>query len=145
MDAGLLIVLLGTMTVTAYRPVPAQTDLSPTFTSIGDRTTRYGIAVSQDLLETGEIKYGDVLKVDGLGLRIVNDTMARRHTRSVDLLVLTREEEKRVGIRRCKIWRIRDHGYDQREETSKRNSSVQETKRARAVTRGNAAHYEGPK
>ena len=128
MDAGLLIVLLGTMTVTAYRPVPSQTDSTPTYTSINDRTTKFGIAVSQDLLESGEIQYGDVLKVDGLGLRIVNDTMARRHTRSVDLLVLTREEEKRVGIRRCKIWRIRN-GDGERKEAGKRHSRIQTAKR----------------
>lgn len=108
MDASLLIVFLGTMTVTSYRPIPAQTDATPTITSIGDRTTRFGAAVSQDLLETGEIRYGDIIKIEGLGLRVVNDCMNKRHRRSIDLLVLTHADEKRIGVRHSRIWRLRD-------------------------------------
>lgn len=109
MDTAILIVFLGVMPTTSYRPIPSQTDDSPTWTSNGDRTTKYGVAVSQDLLESGEIRYGDVLKIEGIeGLRVVNDCMARRHRRSVDILVLTHAEEKRIGTRRCKVWRIRN-------------------------------------
>lgn len=128
MDAGVLIVLLGTMSITSYRPVPAQTDHTPTITSIGDRTTKYGVAVSQDLLESGEVRYGDVLRVEGLGLRVVNDCMARRHKRSVDLLVLTHAEEKRIGVRRGRIWRIRD-GDDKWQKVAKGIGRVQKAKR----------------
>lgn len=133
MIEGILVVLLSSapFTVTAYRPIPSQTDASPTWTSEGDRTTKHGVAVSQDLLGSGEIRYGDVLKIEGLeGLRVVNDCMNVRHTRSVDLLVFTHAEEKRIGVRRCKIWRIRN-GDDKREKTSAVHRVVQ--KRARTV------------
>jgi hypothetical protein len=108
MDLNLLVVLIGTMTVTSYRPVQSQTDNTPTITSIGDLTTKFGVAVSQDLLASGEVQYGDVLHIDGLGLRVVNDCMNKRHKRSADLLVLTHKEEKRIGTRHLKVWRIRE-------------------------------------
>lgn len=97
-------VLLGLLTVTSYRPVPEQTDSSPTWTSIGDRTTKYGCAVSQDLLASGKVKYGDVLWISGYGYRVVNDTMNSRHKRHVDLLVFTHEEETRIGVQAREIY-----------------------------------------
>lgn len=123
MDAALFAVFLGTMTITSYQPIQAQTDNTPTWTSIGDRTTKYGVAVSQDLLASGEVQYGDVLKIEDLGLRVVNDCMARRHTRSVDLLVLTHAEEKRIGVRRGRIWRIR-YGDGKQQEHKTRDRSI---------------------
>lgn len=132
MDALFLTVLLGTMTITSYQPIPAQTDESPTWTSNGDRTTKYGIAVSRDLLESGEVRYGDVLLVEGLGLRVVNDCMAKRHRQSVDLLVFTHAEERRIGVRRGRIWRIRD-GNDKRKADQARHRGIQKAK------------WEGPK
>lgn len=97
-------VLLGILTVTSYRPIPAQTDASPTWTSIGDRTTKFGCAVSQDLLKSGVVHYGDVLLIEGYGYRIVNDTMNPRHTNHVDMLVFTRDEERAIGTRHLKIY-----------------------------------------
>lgn len=100
----LLVPLL--VTLTAYQPIAAQTDDSPTWTSEGDRTTKHGCAVSQDLLKNGRVKYGDVLYVPGFGYRVVNDTMNKRHTNSVDLLVFTHAEEKHVGIRHLTIYKL---------------------------------------
>lgn len=128
-DAAVFIVLLGTMTTTAYRPVASQTDSSPTWTSVGDRTTKYGVAVSQDLLESGEIHYGDTLKIEGLnGLRVVNDCMNVRHKRRVDVLVFTHAEEKRIGVKVRQIWRIRD-GNGKREADKTRHRRIQKTAR----------------
>lgn len=98
--------LLGVLTVTSYRPIPAQTDDSPTWTSIGDRTTRFGCAVSQDLLKSGRVHYGDIIFIQGFGYRVVNDTMNIRHKNHVDLLVLTRDEEKAVGIRHINVYKV---------------------------------------
>ena len=103
-------VLLGFLTVTSYRPLANQTDSSPTWTSIGDRTTKFGVAVSQDMLKDGRVKYGDVLLVEGYGYRVVNDCMAVRHKNRIDLLVFTHAEEKRVGTRQLKVWRIKNEG-----------------------------------
>ena len=40
----LLAIFVATVTITSYQPVVSQTDSSPTWTSIGDRTTKYGVA-----------------------------------------------------------------------------------------------------
>lgn len=104
-------ILIGVLTVTSYRPVPEQTKPECTGrdhcrTSVGDGVTRYGIAVSQDLLRSGRVHYGDVLWIDGYGWRVVNDCMAARHHDAVDLMVFTRAEEKAVGVRRLRVWGV---------------------------------------
>lgn len=92
------------VTLTAYQPIASQTDSSPSWTSIGDRTSKYGCAVSQDLLLTKRVRYGDVLYVPGFGYRVVNDTMNKRHRNRVDLLVFTHAEEKKVGERHLTVY-----------------------------------------
>ncbi len=92
------------VTLTAYQPIASQTDSSPTWTSEGDRTSKHGCAVSQDLLRSGRVKYGDVLFVPGYGYRVVNDTMNVRHHNRVDLLVFTRKEEQAVGEKRTTVY-----------------------------------------
>lgn len=104
------LVLLGILQVTAYQPIPAQTrpECVSRFnctTSEGDGITIYGCAVSQDLLASGKVKYGDILYIPKFGYRVVNDTMNARITNAVDLLVLTHEAEKRVGVRHIKVYR----------------------------------------
>lgn len=102
-------ILLGVLTVTSYQPIPAQTDASPTWTSIGDRTTKFGVAVSQDMLKDGRIQYGDVLYIPGVlhPYRVVNDCMNARLRNSIDLLVFTHAEERRVGTRHLKVYLIK--------------------------------------
>jgi 3D (Asp-Asp-Asp) domain-containing protein len=112
MDPNLLIVLLGTMTITSYQPIPAQTKAEcvnryQCTTSIDDGITQYGAAISQDMLKSGQVRYGDVLSIEGLGLRVVNDTMNKRHKKHVDLLVFSYAEEHKVGIQHRRVWVIR--------------------------------------
>lgn len=128
MSASLLIVAIGTVTVTAYQPIPAQTkpechDRYHCTTSIDDGITMYGVAVSQDLLKSGIIRYGDMLDVPGFGLRTVNDAMGLtkcvRHngighctkrvpqTRAIDLMVFSYEDEHNVGVRHIPVTRYR--------------------------------------
>lgn len=95
------------VTLTSYQPIPEQTDGSPTWTSIGDRTSKFGCAVSQDLLRSGRVSYGDVLLIDGFGYRIVNDTMNARIRNGVDLLVFTHAEEKKIGVRHVTVHVLR--------------------------------------
>lgn len=106
----LTFVVLSTVTLTSYRSVPNQTDSSPFITSIGHHVHAYGAAVSQDLLASGEICYGDVVLIPGHGLRVINDTMNKRHKRWIDLWVATYAEEKSVGMRRIAptVWRSPD-------------------------------------
>lgn len=128
MDPTLLVVALSTLTVTSYQPIPSQTKVTcvnrhSCETSIGDGITMYGVAVSQDLLKSGVVKYGDVLNIPGFGLRVVNDAMGltkcgRRNDeghctkrvpqlRAIDLMVFSYEDEREVGIRHLPVTRLR--------------------------------------
>jgi 3D (Asp-Asp-Asp) domain-containing protein len=102
-------VFIGTMTVTSYRSVEAQTDSTPFITSTGEHVHSNGIALSRDLLKRwgGPVAYGDIVYVEGYGLKVVNDTMHHRHKNRVDLWVKTYEEEKNVGVRKGKLWLIK--------------------------------------
>jgi 3D (Asp-Asp-Asp) domain-containing protein len=99
--------VLGQLMVTAYRSVPEQTDDSPFITSIGHPTHPFGCAVSQDLLASGQIKYGDTVCVEGLKCCIANDTMNARHTNWVDIWVATYAEEKALKPARRRVVRVR--------------------------------------
>lgn len=103
----MIVTLVGNLTVTSYRSVPEQTDDSPFITSIGERVHSSGVAVSQDLLKNGVVKYGDVLYVEGYGFKVVNDTMNPRHKNHVDLWVDSYKKEKAVGVRKLNIYRVR--------------------------------------
>jgi 3D (Asp-Asp-Asp) domain-containing protein len=99
--------VLGMLQVTAYRSVPQQTDSSPYYTSIGHRTHAYGIAVSQDLLKSGKVKYGDYLCVEKQGCYVVNDCMNARHTNAIDIWVPTYAAEKAIPPQRRQVVRVR--------------------------------------
>lgn len=103
------LLLLGTMTVTSYRAVPEQTKPECTGrhhceTSIGENVSELGVAVSQDLLRSGKVHYRDVVFVDGVGYRIVNDTTNGRLRNTVDVFVYDKNEEKAFGVRHLKVW-----------------------------------------
>jgi hypothetical protein len=117
--ANIVVTDLGVMVITSYQPIPAQTkpeckDRYHCTTSIDDGITQYGTAVSQDLLRSGQIHYGDVLKIEGFStLRVVNDTMNKRHKRHVDLMVFSYAEEHRVGTQHRRVWVIHSKGETQ--------------------------------
>jgi 3D (Asp-Asp-Asp) domain-containing protein len=99
------------VTLTSYQPVPEQTkpdcrNRHDCQTSIGDGITMYGCAISQDLLRSGRVHYGDIIMVPGYGFRVVNDTMNIRNKNAVDLLVFTKEEEKKVGVRHLTVYKL---------------------------------------
>ena len=108
--AGLL---LGQLQVTSYRSVPNQTDDSPYHTSIGQRVHPHGVAVSRDLLKRwgGPLDYGDFIYIEGYGIKVVNDCMAARHKRSIDMWVETYSEEKAIGVRKLKIYKLQKELY----------------------------------
>src|SRR5258706_4991105 len=93
------LVLLGVLQATSYRPIPAQTKPECTSrshcrTSIDENVSELGVAISQDLLASGKVHYRDVLYIDGVGYRIVNDCLNARIHNAVDVLAYTRAEEK---------------------------------------------------
>lgn len=119
-------VLLSTITLTGYQPLRSQTDDSPHFTSIGSRVNDNGIAVSRDLLcpmalsknlfikrhkssvcKIKRIHYGDLIYIDEIGFKIVNDCMNARHKKRMDVFVWTLKDERAIGTRRnVKAWRV---------------------------------------
>jgi 3D (Asp-Asp-Asp) domain-containing protein len=114
MKGGSMIVkaiLLGTLIITSYRATPEQTKPGckgryHCETSIGENVNELGIAVSQDYLRSGRIHYGDVVYVSGIGYRIVFDAMSSRWNERMDIFVYTRAEEKKIGVRRAKVYLI---------------------------------------
>lgn len=106
-------VLLGHLTLTSYRSVPSQTKgVGHTveecmYTSIGERVNVHGCAISQDLLASGTIKYGDLIYIEGIGFKFVNDTMNKRLVKAVDVWVQTKEEEHSIKVRQVKVWLIK--------------------------------------
>lgn len=106
-EIALVLVFIGNVTLTSYRSEKAQTDSSPYSTSIGERVTIRGCAVSQDLLQSGKIKYGDLLYIEGFGYRFCNDTMNVRMKNSVDLWVQNLAQEKQIGVRHVRIWVVK--------------------------------------
>lgn len=110
MNLILISIFVGSLQVTSYRSVPEQTDSSPFITSTGERVCKDGVAVSQDLLKSKKIKYGDWLYIDGVGLKRVNDTMHSRHKNHIDVWVPSLETEKRFHAKfkgkSVKVWVI---------------------------------------
>ncbi len=106
-------IFVGTMTVTSYRSIPTQTDDSPFYTSIGEHVNVHGVAVSRDLLDRwgGPIHYGDVIFIEDVGYKVVNDTMHERWTNRVDVWVETLDKEHRFYSKfknkQLKVWIVK--------------------------------------
>lgn len=133
----ILCLLVGPLTATSYQSVKGQTDDTPNHTSIGERTRKGGVAVSQDLLcgvnkkcrrniksfcNPEKIHYGDYLYAAGLGILQVNDCMGLTKldkmtgkripiTKAIDVWVESYEEEKKFsrthGIKKWPVYRIK--------------------------------------
>lgn len=108
MTLVMVTVLVGSLTLSSYRSVPAQTDSSPFITSTGEHVTPGGVAVSRDLLKRwgGPLDYGDHVYIEGVGIKRINDCMAARHRNSVDVWVATFADEKAFGVRSGRVWLI---------------------------------------
>ncbi len=109
----LIATFVGTLQITSYRSVPAQTDDSPNYTSIGEHCNVNGVALSRDLLKRwgGQVAYGDMLYIDGIGWRKVNDCMAQRHKKHVDIWVQSYDDEKAFDLKwhgkKTKVWVVK--------------------------------------
>jgi 3D (Asp-Asp-Asp) domain-containing protein len=105
-------ILLGTLLVTSYRAVPAQTkpectDRHHCETSISENVSELGVAVSPDMLSSGRVHYHDCLYISGVGFRIINDTTNSRLHNTIDVFVYEKAEEKAFGIRHLRVWLIK--------------------------------------
>lgn len=108
---------LGNCKITSYQSIPSQTDSSPNYTSIGERTHKGGVAVSRDLLKRwgGPLNYGDYVYIEDLGIYKINDVMSATsyekslHKRipikqSFDIWVPSLQEEKKIGVQHHKVY-----------------------------------------
>lgn len=106
-------ILLGKMTATSYRSVPEQTDDSPFITASGGRVHRDGVALSRNLLKRwgGPVDYGNIVYIENIGFKVVNDTMNKRHFNHIDIWVKTYKEEQsfhtQYKSRKLKVYVIR--------------------------------------
>lgn len=104
------VILIGNLYVTSYRSVPNQTDNTPFHTSTGEKVTKDGVAVSQDLLcgacrklhrrclhpeYTKKLHYDDWIYVDRVGFKRINDAMNKRHKNRLDIWVDSLKEEQK--------------------------------------------------
>ena len=129
-------VIVGHLTVTSYQPIREQTDSTPFYTSTGEHVRAGGCAVSRDLLcpscmklhrrckranNLTKLHYGDWLYVERYGFRQVNDVMGEYTTqrikgkitripirRHVDIFVWDYEQEKKVGVRKLTVHRVKE-------------------------------------
>ena len=132
--------MVGNFVVTSYIPDAKQTDSSPWITSIGERVNNHGIAVHPSLFcpkakrvsSTGlitlckrgdkcpdkdAIHYHDVLYIEDVGYRIVNDIMANKTQMNsrFDVWVPGKKDErafhKQFGKRQLSVWRVVGNPY----------------------------------
>lgn len=106
-----VVTLVGSLLTTSYRSVPEQTDASPFITSIGERVNEHGIAVSQDLLRSGAVKYGDHVYIEDVGFKVVNDCLNARHRNHIDVwvdsLAAEKKFHKKFKGRKLKVYLVR--------------------------------------
>jgi 3D (Asp-Asp-Asp) domain-containing protein len=85
--------------VTAYNPVPSQTDSSPFITASNKRVSGGMIALSRDLEREFGFRFGDTVYLYGLGRFVFEDRMHRRKRRHVDILIFNPVEARRFGVK----------------------------------------------
>ena len=105
-------VYIATVQVTAYQPIPEQTDDTPLIMANGHLVSEGCIAVSRDLHERwgGPLKFGSTVLVEGMGYYRVCDIMNKRHRKRIDILVFSTEHEAEIWAawkrKKVKIWRV---------------------------------------
>ena len=93
------------VTATAFNSVVAQTDAQPTLTASGEhlRPGVRALAISRDLERAG-LTFGTRVEIDGYGEWVVQDRMAPRWRRKIDLYMGEDEEAaRRFGTRSVTI------------------------------------------
>jgi 3D (Asp-Asp-Asp) domain-containing protein len=92
---------VATVTVTAYNAEAAQTDTDPDIAASMRRVRPGTIAVSRDLFDKGWV-FGRKVRIEGLGIFEINDLMAARHDKSIDIFMGSNHQCQNFGKRRTK-------------------------------------------
>lgn len=110
----MIALFMGNFVVTSYQAIPEQTrPRGFEWTASGEKTNVHGVAVSQDMLKRngGDFTFGDMVWIEGVGLKFINDTMNTRHKKQFDVLVPTQADEvkfdKAFRGKKLKVWLIR--------------------------------------
>jgi len=85
-------------TITVYTPSPRENNGPGTKsgTAIGTRIRPGIVAVSRDLLRAGW-DYGDKVRIKGLGIFTIEDTMHQRYRRTIDVAVPNLAAAQKIG------------------------------------------------
>ena len=89
-------VTMSIVTVTAYHHCPG----SKGITASGQRVKTGMIAVSRDLERNLNLDFGDQVLLHGFGIFAVQDRMASRWSKKVDVYLDSQEKARRFGVRR---------------------------------------------
>ena len=87
------------VTVTAYSAEASQTDADPDIAASMRRVRPGTIAVSRDLFDKGWV-FGRKVRIEGLGIFEINDLMAARHDKSIDIFIGSNQQCQAFGKRR---------------------------------------------
>jgi 3D (Asp-Asp-Asp) domain-containing protein len=86
------------VTVTAYNADPAQTDSDPDIAASMRKVRPGTIAVSRDLFDRGWV-FGRKVRLEGLGIFVINDLMAARHDKAIDIFIGSNAQCQAFGRR----------------------------------------------
>ena len=91
------------VTITSYNNHSNQTDDTPNITSTSRPVRENMVAVSQDFLSKGLIKYGDLVYIDCMKQwYIVEDTMNKRFENRIDIFLFDKQESLKIN-KKCNI------------------------------------------
>jgi len=89
------------VTVSAYNPLPGQTDDTPLITASNSVVREGYCALSRDLERQLNLKFGDLIFLDGIGACQFQDRMHRRKRKAVDLFMWEKSDAVQFGRRRA--------------------------------------------
>ncbi len=93
------IILWIIVTVSAYNPLPGQTDSTPLITA-SNQAVRQGIcALSRDLEKWFNLRFGDLIYLEGIGTCEFQDRMNKRKRNQVDLFMWNEIDAVEFGIK----------------------------------------------
>jgi len=86
------------VTVTAYNAEASQCDADPEVAASMRRVRPGTIAVSRDLFDKGWV-FGRKVRIEGLGIFEINDLMAARHDKAIDIFLGSNQQAQAFGKR----------------------------------------------
>lgn len=89
------------VTVTAYNAEASQTDSDPDIAASMRRVRPGTIAVSRDLFDKGWV-FGRKVRIEGLGIFEINDLMAARHDKAIDIFLGNNQQAHAFGKRQIR-------------------------------------------